>query len=120
LQFLLHAGWSSLKEILSLENFIPLLTERPAQFLQLDKQKGFIKEGHDADFTIWAPEENFIVKEESIFHKHKISPYVSQQLSGVVHQTIVNGITIFRDKKIVETNMKPGRILLSRMFREYK
>jgi allantoinase len=112
LQFLLSAGWSSLKTIMPLEKFIPLLTERPAQFLQIEKRKGLIKDGYDADFTVWSPEENFIVKEKSIFHKHKISPYVSQQLSGVVHQTIVNGITIFRDKKIVETNMKPGRILL--------
>jgi len=114
LQFLLHAGWSSLKEILSLENFIPLLTERPAQFLQLDKQKGFIKEGYDADFTIWSPEEDFVVKEESIFHKHKISPYVGRQLSGVIYQTIVNGITVYHDKKIIQTKTKPGRRLLSK------
>ncbi len=117
LQFLLSAGWSSLKAIMPLENFIRLLTERPAQFLQIEKQKGFIKQGHDADFTIWAPEENFIVKEESIFHKHKISPYVSQQLSGVVHRTIVNGITIYHDKKIIELKTKPGVLLLSKIFR---
>ncbi len=113
LQFLLPTSWSSLKEMMPLEKFIPLLTEKPAQFLQVDKQKGFIKEGHDADFTIWSPEESFIVKDESIFHKHKISPYVSQQLFGVVHQTIVNGITVYCDKKIIETKTKPGRLLLS-------
>ncbi len=117
LQFLLSAGWSSLKAIIPLENFIRLLTERPSQFLQIEKQKGFIKQGHDADFTIWAPEENFIVKEESIFHKHKISPYVSQQLSGVVHRTIVNGSTIYHDKKIIELKTKPGVLLLSKIFR---
>ncbi len=114
LQFLLPASWSCLKELMPLEKFIPLLTEKPAQFLQVEKQKGFIKKGYDADFTIWSPEENFIVKEESIFHKHKISPYVSQELFGVVHQTIVNGITIYQHKKIIETRIKPGRLLLSK------
>ncbi|MFN2438160.1 MAG: allantoinase AllB [Chitinophagaceae bacterium] len=113
LQFLLPAAWSSLKDMMSLEKFIPLLTEKPAQFLQVDKQKGFIKEGYDADFSIWSPEENFVVKKESILHKHKISPYVSQQLSGFVHQTIVNGISVYEDGKIIETKTKPGKLLLS-------
>jgi len=121
LQFLLTASWTSLKAKMPLEKVIPLLTEKPAEFLQIDREKGFIKEGHDADFTIWSPEENFIVKEESIFHKHKMSPYAGKKLYGVVHQTIVNGITVYQDKKIIKAKTKPGGLLLSKniLIQEY-
>ena len=94
LQFLLPAAWTALNEQLSLEKFIPLLTEHPARFLQLER-KGKIAEGYDADLTIWSPETAFTVKEETIFHKHKISPYVSQQLHGSVHQTFVSGELVY-------------------------
>lgn len=104
LQFLLPAGWTALKEVLSVEELIPLVTEHPAKFLQLNNRKGFLNTGYDADITIWSPEESFVVKEETIFHRHKISPYVSQQLWGVVHQTYVSGELIFSNGQIIQLN----------------
>jgi allantoinase len=106
LQFLLSASWTALQKELSLEAFIPLLTEHPAQFLGLDQQKGRISEGFDADLTAWDPETSFEVKEGAIFHKHKISPYVSQSLLGKVTQTWVGGIPVFREGK--QTNKNAG------------
>jgi allantoinase len=110
IQFLLPAGWTSLKDVLSLEEFIPLATENPAKFLKVDDRKGKLQVGHDADFTIWSPEEEFEVKEEEILHKHKLSPYTGKQLYGVTYQTYVNGELVFNDKKITTKNA--GRWLL--------
>jgi allantoinase len=110
LQFLLPASWTALKEILSIEQLIPLLTEHPAQFLKIDDKKGFIKEGYDADFVVWSPGESFIVTEDLIMHKHKISPYIGKQLQGVVLATIINGEIIFSNNKIISKNR--GRWLL--------
>ena len=45
LQFLLPASYTALKEKISLEQFILLLTEHPAVFLKLDNRKGFLKVG---------------------------------------------------------------------------
>ena len=104
LQFLLPASWTALKNDLSLEAFIPLITEQPARFLGLEQQKGKISEGFDADLTAWDPETSFEVKEGAIFHKHKISPYVSQSLLGRVEQTWVGGIPVFRDGKLTNKN----------------
>jgi len=53
LQFLLSASWTALKEEISLTEFIPLLTSKPASFLNLQNHKGALKEGYDADITIW-------------------------------------------------------------------
>ena len=103
LQFLLPASFSALKNDLSLESYIPLITEHPAKVLDL-QQKGLIKQGYDADLTIWNPSEDFTVKAEDIFHKHKISPYVSKQLNGKVHQTYVNGELVFNNGHIINKN----------------
>jgi allantoinase len=100
LQFLLPASWTALKKLMPLEKFIPLLTEHPAQFLKISYHKGLLKIGYDADITVWSPEENFLVKEEDIFHRHKISPYVGKQLWGKVHQTYVSGELIFNNGQI--------------------
>lgn len=104
LQFLLPASWTALKETISLEKFIPLLTEHPSQFLKINDRKGFLKLGYDADIAIWSPEESFIVKEEAILHRHKISPYVNRQLRGKVHQTYVNGELVFDKEQLVQKN----------------
>ena len=110
LQFLLPAGWTSLKNETGLGQFIPLVTEHPARFLRLHHRKGFIREGYDADLVIWDPAENFVVKEKDIFHKHKISPYVSQPLSGRVKMTVVNGAVVYDGVTIV--NKIQGKWLL--------
>lgn len=91
LQFLLPASWTALKEDLSLEEFIPLLTSKPAKFLGLENKIGAIREGLHADLTIWQPEVSFQVKKSTIEHRHKATPYLQQQLFGEVTQTIVNG-----------------------------
>jgi allantoinase len=104
LQFLLSASWSALKKNMSIEKFIPLVTEHPANFLHIENRKGFLREGYDADIITWAPEESFVVKEEMIFHKHKISPYVSRNLFGKLHQTIVNGKIVYSEDKIIQKN----------------
>jgi allantoinase len=104
LQFLVSASWTALKEVILLEGLIPLLTEHPAKFLNIDRAKGFLKVGYDADLTVWSPEENFIVTEKEVFHRHKISPYVGQRLWGKIHQTYVGGELVYSNGHIKQKN----------------
>ena len=104
LQFLLPAAWTAMKGELAIEKFIPLLTEHPAKFLQADNRKGKLAVGYDADIVIWNPDEKFEVKPGDILHRYNCSPYNGQKLSGTVQQTIVNGITVYQSKKIIQKN----------------
>ncbi len=103
LQFLLSVSWTSLKDQLSLEEFIPYLTSRPAAFLGL-YNKGVIAAGKDADLVIWQPEEIFIVEEKNILHKHKPSPYIGKTLQGKILTTIVNGNIVYQNNEIIHKN----------------
>lgn len=113
LQFLIPASWTAMKEYYSLEDFIPLLTKKPAEFLKVENRKGFIKVGYDADLVIWNPEEKKIIRQEDILYRHKISPYIGEELFGAIQQTIVNGITVYKDKKIVNREIKNGKVILN-------
>ncbi len=104
LQFLLPASWAAMKDCISLEKFIPLLTEYPASFLHAGNRKGKLAVGYDADMIVWNPDEVFEVKKENILHRYHCSPYTGKKLSGTVQQTIVNGITVYQNNKIIQKN----------------
>ena len=103
IQFLLNGSWTALKDMMSLEEFIPLVTSKPAQFLNIEN-KGKIKFGADADFVIWNPNESKLVEEKDIYFKHKISPYIGKNLYGIILETIVNGETVFQNNQFKQKN----------------
>jgi allantoinase len=103
LQFLLPASWTALKDTLSLEQFIPLLTERPARFLGLSS-KGRLTVGADADITVWSPEANSTLDEDQVLHRHKATPYAGRSLYGPVRQTWIGGILIAADHQLIQKN----------------
>ena len=100
LQFLLPAFWTGAKERgFSLEDVARLLCERPADFLGL-KPKGRIAPGCDADLVVWDPEASFVVKEEMIQHRHKLTPYAGHSLKGILEQNFVEGKVVFGEEHL--------------------
>lgn len=104
LQFLLPASWTSMKEIMQLETFIPLLTDHPAKFISADERKGKIAVGYDADLVVWNPDATKKATVEDILFRHKISPYIGNEFFGIVQQTIVNGTTVWQNNNIINKN----------------
>ena len=111
IQFLLTASWTALKSTMTLEQFIPLVTSKPAHFIKAST-KGELKIGNDADIVIWNPDAIDLVKPEDIFFRYKISPYIAQNLNGKVLETIVNGETVYHNKSI--QNKNKGQWLLQK------
>ncbi len=65
--------------------------EGPARLTGLDKRKGKLAAGFDADVVIWDDTAQFTVEAAALRHKHKVTPYAGRTLQGVVHQTWVGG-----------------------------
>jgi allantoinase len=69
----------------------------PAQLACCAKRKGKLAPGYDADFVVFEPESKFVVTPAILYSRHKISPYLGQNLSGKVLATFVRGIRVYAD-----------------------
>ena len=111
IQFALPALWTAArKHDCSITDLAEWLCSKPAVLPGLQQRKGKIEKGYDADLVAWNPEKSFIVKEEMIHHRHKLTPYLGAELFGVVEQTWLAGEKVF-DKG--ELMLGKGSILLN-------
>lgn len=72
------------------------LSANPAKLAGQAGRKGRIAPGFDADLVVFDAEQTFVVREEMLWHKHKVSPYLWQELTGVVELTFLAGELVFR------------------------
>ncbi len=85
---------------LSLSQLINLVCENPIKIFGI-QNKGFIKEGYDADFTIVDMDKKIIIKNENIESKCGWSPFNGFEFKGTPMATIVDG----------KIKMKAGKII---------
>jgi dihydroorotase len=77
------------------------MCEKPAELYKI-KNKGFLKEGYDADIAIVDKEEVWKLKEEDLFYKCGWSPYTGWNITGRIKMTLVGGEIVFENGKINE------------------
>ncbi len=73
------------------------MAEAPARLAGCSTCKGRIAEGYDADFVVFKPEAEFVVSEDRLHYRHRVSPYLGKKLRGVVKATYLRGQFVFRD-----------------------
>ena len=71
------------------------MSQGPARLAGLEKHKGAIAAGYDADIVVWNPEKRFIVRPEMLHHRHTLTPYLNEPLRGVVETTFLRGEMIY-------------------------
>ncbi|MDA8771281.1 dihydroorotase [Candidatus Pelagibacter bacterium] len=86
---------------LTLEQLIQLMCENPCRIFGI-KNKGFIKEGYDADLTITDMNKEVTIKNEMIASKCGWTPFNNHKVKGFPVGTIVNGILVMAEGKIIE------------------
>ena len=113
LQFNLPVVWTMAdKNGHSIPEVHTWLSRNIASFLGLETKKGIIKEGFDADLVVWSPEEEFLVTEDNIHFRHKISPYIGHRLKGRVRKTFLSGELVYDDGKFIA--FPTGKTILKR------
>ena len=109
LQFALPVLWTAAKKHnCDLNDLTKWLCANPSKIRGRETSKGKIKKGYDADLIVWDAESSFIITEEVILHKHKITPYLGEKLFGVIEQTYLAGEKVY-DKGTMQLNK--GKIL---------
>ena len=86
---------------LTLEQLIKLMCENPCRIFGI-KNKGYIKEGYDADLTIADMNKEVVIKDEMIASKCGWTPFNNYKVKGFPVGTIVNGVLVMSEGKVIE------------------
>ena len=85
---------------LTLQQLINLMCENPCKIFGI-KNKGYLKEGYDADLTIADMNKEVVIKNEMIASKCGWTPFNNHKVKGFPVATIVNGHLVMSDGKVV-------------------
>jgi allantoinase len=80
------------------------MSAAPAQLAGLDR-KGAIAAGKDADLVIFDDTATFEVTPERIRHRHRVTPYAGETLTGVVTATYLRGERIWDGARVTATEL---------------
>lgn len=93
LPLLLHSVYNRL---ISLPDVVRLYAQNPARHYQIIN-KGFLKEGYDADLTIVHLNKTTYVSDSDVLSRCKWTPYHGMMLRGKIMKTIINGAVVYDD-----------------------
>ena len=87
----------------SLNHLVRWMSAAPAALAGISNQAGAILAGRDANFTVFDPDASFTVTPDALHYRHPVSPYLGEELRGVVHATYLRGEAVFREGMLGNT-----------------
>ena len=85
---------------LSLEQWVEMHSTRPAQIWGMYPEKGSLKVGTDADFTLFDPEREWVLEDRHSLHsKNMVTPFEGESFTGKVTGTVVRGELVFDEEQ---------------------
>jgi len=110
LQFVLGAVWTEAVERgATLNNMVEWMSARPAKLAGINKRKGGIAPGMDADLVVFDPDGETLVSSTNILHRHKVTPYEGKILQGKIRATYLRGKMVYENGNLI--NPPRGKLL---------
>jgi allantoinase len=78
----------------TLDGIARWMADGPAKLAGCSR-KGKIAAAYDADFVVFDPDAKFTITEDRLHYRHQISPYLGEELRGVVKATYLRGAPVF-------------------------
>lgn len=97
---------------ISFDSIPTWMAAAPARLAGLDRRKGLIEIGFDADLVIWDPDAEAVVDPRSLQHRHPTTPYAGMPLCGRVRTTLLRGEVVFDEGRVIDSPR--GRCVLGR------
>jgi allantoinase len=82
----------------TLVDVVRWMAEGPARLAGM-RTKGRLAVGCDADFSVFAPDQAFVVDPARLHHRNPVTPYAGRQLDGVVRRTWLRGRPVGEDPR---------------------
>ena len=96
LQISLPVVWTgAVARGIPIERLAQWMSAAPARLAGLDRRKGAIAPGYDADLVIVDPDRELTVDASRLYHRHAVTPYDGARLRGVVMATMLRGEVVF-------------------------
>lgn len=86
------------KRKMSLPMFSKLIATNAANIFSL-QQKGRIAPKKNADFVFIQPNSSYVLTNNNLKYRHKVSPYVGRTISARITKTILRGDVIYNIKQ---------------------
>ncbi|KAF2687721.1 allantoinase [Lentithecium fluviatile CBS 122367] len=100
-------------ENFSVEEIVRWCCKNTAKQVGLERSKGDLGVGFDADIVVFDETAEFMVEPSTMLFRNKVSPYQNKTLKGVVCETWLRGQCIFtREEGFVEKAGPQGKLLL--------
>ena len=92
----LESAFGILNSIFQLEEFLPLLTQKPKSIFGLENSK--IEEGSIADLSLFNPNKSGVFSASNILSTSKNSPFMDKKINGEVYGVFANNQLVLNDK----------------------
>ncbi len=89
--------------VFTLEKTVERACHAPALLFGVEN-RGFIREGYWADLVVVDPKKSYTVSKENILFHCGWSPYEGHTFKNTIHQTFVNGVSVYENGKVNHTS----------------
>ena len=86
---------------LTLEKWVEMHSKRPAEVWGMYPEKGSLRIGTDADFTVFDLDETWTLDRKNLHSRNTATPWHGETFTGKVTMTVVRGSVVYENGEVV-------------------